>query len=270
MALVMGTSNCHMLMSGELTPVEGISGVVEDGILPGLYGYEAGQAGVGDIFGWFVENGVPAPYADEARIRGISLHALLSEKAQALRAGESGLLALDWWNGCRTPLVDAGLSGLMLGYTLATRPEEVYRALIEATAYGTRLVIETFTGQGIAVDRLVATGGLTANPLLMQIYADVSGREISVAGTEQATGLGAAMLGATAAGPSLGGYASLAEASARMAGPARGVFHPQPQESATYQRLYGEYIRLVDVFGRSDSSPLRLVGELRRQSAGRR
>ena len=143
MAMVMGTSTCHMLMSREEVQVQGISGVVEDGIVPGLFGYEAGQASVGDIFAWFVESAVPAPYNDEAAARGISLHDLLSEKAASQRAGESGLLALDWWNGCRTPLVDADLSGAIFGYTLRTRPEEVYLALYSKPQHTARGSLST-------------------------------------------------------------------------------------------------------------------------------
>ncbi len=267
MAMVMGTSTCHMLLGHEGVLVEGISGVVEDGIVPGLFGYEAGQVGVGDIFAWCVEQGVPPAYHEEARGRGLGLHDILSEKAAALRPGASGLLALDWWNGCRTPLVDANLSGVILGYTLSTTPEEVYRALIEATAYGTRLVIETFEGQGVGVERLVATGGLTKNRLLMQIYADVTNREITVAGAEQATALGAAMLGATAAGRARGGHDTLAEATAHMAGQPVAIYRPDRSAVASYEALYQEYLRLVNLFGRQADSPLKVLRRLREQAA---
>ena len=263
MAMVMGTSTCHMLMGRAGVLVEGISGVVEDGIVPGLFGYEAGQVGVGDIFAWYVERGVPPAYHAEARQRGWSLHDVLSEKAASLGPGASGLLALDWWNGCRTPLVDADLSGVILGYTLSTTAEEIYRTLIEATAYGTRLVIETFEGQGVGVARLVATGGLTKNRLLMQIYADVTNREITVSGAEQATALGAAMLGATAAGRQRGGHDTLAEAVAAMAGPPAATYSPQSDAVATYEILYREYLRLVNLFGRQVDSPLKTLKRLR-------
>lgn len=267
MAMIMGTSTCHMLLGRERVLVEGISGVVEDGIVLGLFGYEAGQVGVGDIFAWYVEQGVPPLYHDEARQRGLNLHDLLSEKTASLKPGVSGLLALDWWNGCRTPLVDANLSGVILGYTLGTKPEEIYRALVEATAYGTRLVIETFENQKVSVERLVATGGLTKNCLLMQIYADVTNRAIVVAGAEQATALGAAMLGATAAGSARGGFDTLAEATARMAGPPAATYRPHPDAVALYQVLYEEYLRLVNLFGRQADSPLKVLKRLREQSA---
>ncbi|MBZ4665133.1 ribulokinase, partial [Mahella sp.] len=144
MVMIMGTSICHMVLGDQEIHVPGICGVVEDGIIPGLFGYEAGQSAVGDIFAWFVENCVPAEYQEEAKTRGINIHTLLTEKASKLRPGQSGLLALDWWNGNRSILVDADLTGVILGMTLITKPEEIYRALIEATAYGTRTIIDDF------------------------------------------------------------------------------------------------------------------------------
>lgn len=266
LGMIMGTSTCHMLLGREAALAEGISGVVEDGIVPGLFGYEAGQAGVGDIFAWFVEHGAPAAYADEAHASGVGLHELLSAKAARLAPGASGLLALDWWNGCRTPLVDADLTGALLGYHLGTKPEEVYRALIEATAFGTRLVIETFTSQGAPVERLAATGGLTKNRLLMQIYADVTNQPIEVAGTEQATGLGAAMLGATAAGQQAGGFDSLGDAVAAMASAPAASYQPDAGAAATYEALYQQYRRLVDLFGRRADSPLKVLRQLKLRS----
>jgi L-ribulokinase len=236
---------------------------VEDGIVPGLFGYEAGQVGAGDMFAWFVEHSVPYEYHAEAKRRGLSLHDLLTERAQHLQPGQSGLLALDWWNGCRTPLVDADLSGVVLGYTLATKPEEIYRALIESTAYGTRLIVDLFVEQGVAVERLVAGGGLTRNPMLMQIYADVTGREITVARTDQATALGAAMLGATAAGKAGGGYDTLGEAAEHMASQPAAVYRPDPKSVAVYSELMAEYTRLVDLFGRQSDSPLQVLRRLR-------
>lgn len=264
MAMIMGTSICHMLLGREERLVEGISGVVEDGIVPGLYGYEAGQVGAGDMFAWFLEQGVTPAYYQAAQESNLSLHEALTKEAAALQPGESGLLAVDWWNGCRTPLVDAELSGIVLGYTLATKPAEIYRALLEATAYGTRLVIETFEGQGVEVKRLVATGGLTKNSLLMQIFADVMNRPIAVSGAEQATALGAAMLGATAAGRARGGYDTLAEAVAHMAGPIAATYSPGEAAVAIYDLLYKQYRRLVDLFGRQADSPLKVLRRLRR------
>lgn len=251
MVMIMGTSTCHMVLGTEQRLVPGMCGVVEDGILPGFFGYEAGQSCVGDHFAWFVENAVPATYQQEALERKIGLHQLLEEKAAALRPGESGLLALDWWNGNRSVLVDVDLTGMLLGATLATRPEEVYRALIEATAYGTRVIIETFEESGVAVNELVATGGLPdRNRLLMQIYADVTGREIKVAAAQQAGALGSAMHGAVAAGAAAGGYASIQDAAARMAHLRDEVYRPIAANKAIYDRLYAEYVALHDYFGR--------------------
>ncbi len=263
MFMIMGTSTCHMLMAESEVLVEGISGVVEDGIVPGLFGYEAGQAGVGDIFAWFVEHGVPPAYHEEAARQSLSLHQLLSKKAAALRPGQSGLLALDWWNGCRSTLVDADLSGLLIGATLGTRAEEIYRALIEATAFGTRVIIEAFTEQGVPVESIVTGGGLTQNELLMQIYADVTGREMVVAGTEQASALGAAMLGAVAAGSANGGYDTLADAAGHMAPPPARVYQPISTHAAPYNTLYTEYRRLYDYFGRGENKVMKTLRQLR-------
>ena len=250
MVLAMGTSTCHLVMDEEELPVEGIAGVVQDGIVPDLYGYEAGQSAVGDIFAWFIENNVPADYQAQAKKRGISLHELLSEKATVLKAGQTGLIALDWWNGNRSTLMDANLSGLVIGYNLLTRPEEVYRALLEATAFGTRAIIDAFTSQGVAVDSIMAGGGLTRNPLLMQIYADVLGRNVFVAGSDQAAALGAAMLGAVAAGKEAGGYESIAEAVEQIAPPPARVYTPLPDDVFLYDELYQLYLQLYDHFGR--------------------
>ncbi len=266
MFMIMGTSTCHMLMAEKEMPVEGIAGVVEDGIVPGYFGYEAGQAAVGDIFAWFVEHSVPPTYHEEARRRGVSLHDVLAEKAANLRPGGSGLLALDWWNGNRSTLVDAELSGLLVGYTLGTRPEDVYRALIEGTAFGTRVIIEAFAEQGLPVRSIVTGGGLTKNTLLMQIYADVTGREIAVAGSDQVSALGAAMLGAVAAGAARGGYDTLVEAVMHMAPPPARVYRPILEHRATYDALYAEYRRLYDYFGRGENRVMKVLRRLR-QSA---
>jgi len=213
MVMIMGTSICHMVCGTESKIVPGMCGVVEDGILPGLFGFEAGQSAVGDIFAWFVENCLPGAYEREAQARGISPHQLLTEKAAALKPGESGLLALDWWNGNRSVLVDTDLTGLLLGCTLTTKPEEIYRALIEATAYGTATIVNTFVEYGVPVEEIFCCGGLAAkNSLLMQIYADVTGRQMRISASEQAPALGSAMHAAVAAGASVGGYATIQDA----------------------------------------------------------
>jgi L-ribulokinase len=264
MVMIMGTSTCHMVLGDQPAIVPGMCGVVEDGIIPGLFGFEAGQSCVGDHFAWFVEHCVPAAYTQEATQRGLNIHQLLEEKAAALKPGESGLLALDWWNGNRSVLVDVDLTGLLLGATLATKPEEVYRALIEATAYGTRIIVETFEASGVPVREFVAAGGLPErNKLLMQIYADVTGRELKVVGTTQAGALGAAMHGAVAAGKAAGGYDTIEEATARMAHLQDVVYRPIAAHTAMYDRLYAEYVLLHDYFGRGANDVMKRLKEIK-------
>jgi len=264
MVIIMGTSNCHMVLGTEERIVPGMCGYVEDGIIPGFFGYEAGQSCVGDHFAWFTENCVPAAYEREAAARGINIHQLLEEQAAALRPGESGLLALDWWNGNRSVLVDVDLTGLLLGMTLLTRPEEIYRALIEATAYGTRVIIEAFEDNDVPVHEIVATGGLPdRNRLLMQIYADVTGRPIKVARTHQGGALGAAMHGAVAAGAAAGGYDTIVEAARHMAGLRADQYEPNPAAKQVYDQLYAEYVTLHDYFGRGANDVMKRLKNLK-------
>ena len=260
MVIIMGTSNCHMVMSKEEHMVPGMCGYVEDGIIPGLFGYEAGQSCVGDLFAWFTANCVPASYEKAAAERGISVHELLEEKAAVQKVGEHGLLALDWWNGNRSVLVDVDLTGLLIGQTLLTKPEDIYRALIEATAYGTRMIVETFAENGVPVDEIVATGGLPDhNKLLMQIYADVTGREVKIAAATQTPALGAAMFGAVAAG----GYDSIQDASAAMSRLRDEKFIPIPENSAAYDKLYAEYVTLHDYFGRGANDVMKRLKKMK-------
>lgn len=266
MTIIMGTSNCHMVLGEVEKIVPGMCGYVADGILPGYYGYEAGQSCVGDHFAWFVDNCIPAEYQAAAEARGVDIHRYLEEKASELAPGESGLLALDWWNGNRSVLVDVDLTGLMLGMTLATRPEELYRALIEATAYGTRLIIDTFTENGVPVYEIVATGGLPErNALLMQIYADVSGLPITIPATTQTPAVGAAMHGAVAAGAEAGGYSSIYEASKAMSHLRDTRYEPVAAHKKVYDRLYDEYRHLHDYFGRGENDVMKRLKELRNE-----
>ncbi len=254
MVLIMGTSTCHMLLSKEQKLIPGIPGVVEDGILPGYFGYEAGQAAVGDIFDWFVTNCISASYEREAQRQGINIFRLLEKKATKLKPTESGLIALDWWNGNRSILNNVDLSGLLLGLTLNTKPEDIYRALIEATAFGTRIIIETFQKNGLPIDELYACGGMPhKDKMLMQIYADVTGREIKVASSRQASALGAAMFGAIAAGSEAGGYDSIEDAVTHMASLEKKTYIPIPENVEVYNQLFSEYRRLHDYFGRGDN-----------------
>ncbi len=216
MVMIMGTSTCHMVLGTTERLVPGMCGSVEDGILPGYVGYEAGQPCVGDAFGWFVETAVPASYHEAARVAGLDIHAHLQRLGFEAPPGASGLLALDWWNGNRSVLVDAGLSGLLIGTTLASTPEEIYRAFVEATAFGTRVIVEAFRDNGIAVDEVVACGGLAdKSPAIVQLYADIVGLPFRVSASDQTPALGAAMFGAVAAGAAAGGHVDI---ESRLAG----------------------------------------------------
>jgi len=264
MVMIMGTSICHMVCGHQEKHVPGQCGVVEDGILPGLFGFEAGQSAVGDIFAWFVRTCVPAAYEAEATARGLSVHDLLTEKAAAYRPGQTGLLALDWWNGNRSVLVDADLTGLILGMHLGTKPEEMYRALIEATAFGTYTIIRTFEEYGVAVDEIVCCGGLPErNDLLMQIYCDVTNRPFTLARSPQTCALGSAMHGAVAAGKEAGGYESIDQAAAAMAGVRDKTYTPHADAHAVYEQLYAEYRALHDYFGRGASHVMKRLKALK-------
>lgn len=265
LVMVMGTSTCHMLLSDKEVYVEGISGVVEDGIIPGLYAYEAGQVAVGDLFAWFVNHHVPSYIEQEALKEGLTVHQLLKKKAALLMPGESGLIALDWHNGNRTPLVDSKLSGLLIGLTLSTKPEEVYRAFLEATAFGTRIVMDTFRHNGVEINELYACGGLPhKNKLLMQIYADVTNMEIKIADSTFTSAIGAAMYGAVAAGHECGGYVSITEAAKNMARLKEETFKPNQTNVKNYNILYREYVQLHEYFGSGQNNIMKRLKELRK------
>ncbi|MGB3715444.1 MAG: ribulokinase [Candidatus Promineifilaceae bacterium] len=266
MVIIMGTSNCHMVLGDKEALVPGMCGVVEDGIVPDLPGFEAGQSCVGDHFQWFAENCVPESYEKEARERGITIHELLERLAVAQKPGESGLLALDWWNGNRSVLVDVDLTGLLIGTTLATKPEEIYRALIEATAFGTRTIIETFNTNGVLVDEIIATGGLPdRNKFLLQVYSDVTGLPIYVAESSQAGALGSAMHGAVAAGVEAGGYETIAVAANHMARLRDEFYQPNMENKAVYDRLFSEYATLHDYFGRGANDVMKRLKAIKDQ-----
>lgn len=261
----LGTSLCHILINSRCVPMDGICGVTDGCTWPGLYSYEAGQTAGGDIFEWFVKNLVDAKVEAAAEKAGLSVFAYLTEKAQALRPGESGLLALDWWNGNRSPLGSADLSGLILGMTLNTRPEEIYRALVEATAFGTRSIVEHFEEKGVPVGKIITCGGMSRkSPLVMQIFADVLGRPLEVADRAQTAACGAAMHAMVALGKDRGGYASLEEVTTALARPVRGVYEPNPENHKVYTELFAMYTRLVDFFGRENPE---LMSRLKRMKA---
>ncbi len=263
--MIMGTSTCHIMMSETESFIEGVSGVVEDGIVPGYFAYEAGQACVGDHFEWFVKNAVPHTYYLEAEKCGKSIFTLLEEKASRLKPGESGLIALDWFNGNRM-LSDANLSGMILGYTLRTKPEEIYRALIEATAFGTKLIIDTFEEGGVRVDELIAAGGLPQkNSMLMQIYADITQKPIKVAKSKQACAVGAAIFGAVAAGRKNGGYDNIDDASKNIAQYLERSYTPIAENVGIYESIYKEYKKLHEYFGYGENNVMKYMRELKRQ-----
>ncbi|GAA3394763.1 ribulokinase [Cryptosporangium minutisporangium] len=243
---VMGTSTCHVMNGETLAEVPGMCGVVDGGIVAGLYGYEAGQSGVGDIFGWFVDNQLPPAYHDAAAKKGLDPHEYLSRLAAEQPVGAHGLLALDWHNGNRSILVDHELSGVLIGATLATKPEDIYRALVEATAFGTRMIVDAFTDAGVPVDELVVAGGLLKNRFVMQVYADVTNRPLSIMTTEQGPALGSAIHAAVAAGA----YPDVPTASAAMGRVKRAAYRPDPARAKAYDALYAEYRTLHDYFGR--------------------
>jgi L-ribulokinase len=255
----MGTSTCHVMTGTALAEVPGMCGVVDGGIVAGLWGYEAGQSGVGDIFAWFAEHAVPPAYHAEASRRGITLHELLSAEAAAQPAGAHGLIALDWLSGNRSVLVDHHLSGAIVGLTLASRAPEIYRALLEATAFGTRVIIDAFQAADVPVTELVIAGGLIRNELLMQIYADVTRRPLSLAASDQAPALGSAIHAAVAAGA----YPDVPAAAAAMGRRHAVAFVPDPQSADVYDQLYAEYVLLHDYFGRGTNEVMHRLRALR-------
>lgn len=265
MVAIMGTSTCHVMNGDMLAEVPGMCGVVDGGIVSGWYGYEAGQSGVGDIFAWFVDSSVPGSYREQAQAREVDLHTHLSELAAELAVGEHGLIALDWHNGNRSVLVDHELSGVIVGQTLSTRPEEVYRALVEATAFGTRTIVEAFEKSGLPVREFVVAGGLVKNPFVMQVYADVLRRPLSVIGSDQGPALGAAIHAAVAAGA----YPDVPAAAGAMGRKHPDAVRPDPDRADGYDALYAEYQALHDYFGRGGNDVLHRLRAIRRQALSR-
>ena len=256
---IMGTSTCYIVMGPESLPVPGMSGVVQDGVMPGFAGYEAGQSSVGDQFHWFEKRCVSAQVEREAQAAGLPVQAYLTEQAVKLRPGESGLLALDWWNGNRSVLADAELSGLLLGLTLQTRPAEIYRALLESTAYGARVILENYREHGVPVTAFYASGGIAQkNALAMQIYADVLRMPVQVVAATQGPALGSAIFGAVAAGM----YAAPAEAARAMGSRVERVVTPTEDGMAVYEQLYQEYRKLHDLFGRGRNDVMKVLKRL--------
>lgn len=262
MLAIMGTSTCHVMNHDELVEVPGMCGVVDGGIVAGSFGYEAGQSGVGDIFAWYVENQVPDRYVEAAKAAGVSIHEHLTELAFAEPPGAHGLVALDWVNGNRSVLVDASLSGLLLGQTLNTRAEHGYRALLEATAFGTRMIVETFGASGVPVREFVVAGGLLKNRPLMQLYADVLRLPISTIASDQGPALGSAIHAAVAAGV----FPDVLIASGAMGRVERAVYTPDLRAADVYDGLYGEYRLLHDYFGRGANDVMKRLKKTRQEA----
>ncbi len=262
--LILGTSGVQMLHSKKRVEICGTSGVVLGGVIPNLYSYEAGSACCGDHFDWFVKNSVPSSYEAEAKEKGIGLHQLLTEKASKISVGESGLLALDWFNGNRCVLSDSELKGMILGITLRTRPEEIYRALIEATAYGTRIIFDNFLNHGMKIDRIVASGGIAEkNEMLVQIYADVLGRPITVSDAKMSASRGSAIYAAVAGGA----YTDIHEAVRALAVTTGKTYAPIEENVKRYEQLYAEYQRLHDYFGRGENDVMHRLSALAKEAA---
>ena len=264
MMIIVGTSSVHMMLGEKEVAIKGSSGTVKDGIMPGYFGYEAGQSCVGDHFAWFVENCVPESYEQEARVRGISIHQLLSEKLSTYKAGASGLLALDWFNGVRTPLMDFNLNGLIMGMNLLTKPEEIYLSLIEATAYGTRMIIEGFEEAGLEVKDITLSGGIPIkNEMLVQVYSDVCNRKIKVVDSTQSSALGAAILGAAAAPERITGFKNANEAAKKLGKVKDKVWEPNQDNVEIYNELYEEYKTLHTYFGTGINDVMKHLNNIR-------
>lgn len=256
--LIVGTSACHILNSSQIKEVEGICGYVYSGVIPGLYTYEAGQAGVGDNFEWFIKNCLPGEYFEKAKGEGLNIHAYLRKQLSSQKVGESGLIALDWWNGNRSILVDSELSGMILGMTLQTKPEDIYRAILESNAFGLKVIVEQYEKSGIEIKNICAAGGIAVkDEFLMQIYADVLNKEIRIAGSTQAGALGSAIYASVAGGI----YPDVVKASQNMSCKSEKVYKPILENVKEYEKLYAEYVKLHDYFGKENG----IMKKLRRK-----
>ncbi len=262
MVAIMGTSTCHVVSTDRLIEIPGMCGVVDGGIIDGLWGYEAGQSGVGDIFAWYTSNQVPGSYVEAAAAAGLTIHDYLTELAFSEPVGAHGLVALDWQSGNRSVLVNHELSGLVVGLTLATRAEQVYRALIEATAFGTRVIVEGFASAGAPVTEFIVAGGLLKNRQLMQCYSDVLRMPLSTIGSEQGPALGSAIHAAVAAKA----YPDVRSASAAMGRLNRDTYTPDATRADAYDALYAEYVQLHDYFGRGGNDVMRRLKAQRREA----
>jgi len=258
MCAVMGTSSCYLSIDNELKPTKGICCSLKDILTPGFYGYEAGLCCMGDNFAWAVENLAPAEYKEAAEKEGIPLIKYIIAKSAKKAPGETGLLALNWWNGNRNILVDSSLSGLIVGMNLGTKIEDIMRALIEATAFGTRVILENYREHGVEIKRFIGAGGIARkDPFTMQLYSDVLKMDILIAESTQIPALGSAIYAASSAG-----Y-DLYECMDNMSKLSETVYHPNPEASAVYDKLYAEYLRLYDTFGRGGDNVMKNLRAIR-------
>ena len=265
MLMIMGTSVCHIVLGDQMKKVNGMCGAVKDAVIENLACFEAGQSCVGDMFDWFVKNHFPMEYENEAAKLSMNRHQYLTHLAEKKRPGETGLIALDWFNGNRSVLVNSDLTGIILGMTLSTKPEDVYRALIESAAFGTRMIVDTFEDAGIEIEKISACGGIAVkNEFLMQVYADVLKREIRIARTKQAGALGSCIYASVAAGEEKGGYDDLMKASAHMGGTGERIYRPNLKNSAVYEKLFAEYRRLHEFFGRGGNDVMKRLRMIQR------
>jgi L-ribulokinase len=265
MMLIIGTSSVQAVLSEHPYSGNGIMGSVKNGIIPGYYALESGLAAFGDVFEWFIKNAIPAAYQADADAAGVSIFQYLSSLAEKYHPGESGLLGLDWWSGNKTPFVNSCLSGLIIGLTVYSKPEEIYRALVEAVGFGTRLIMEHFEYAGIKIHEIVACGGIAGkDPFLLNIFANITNREIKVSATGDTSALGAAMYASAAAGTDRGGYSDISAAAAAMSQLKTITYKPDPDYSAPYSILYSKYKELSDYFGKA-SDIMKILQELRSQ-----
>ncbi|MBQ8802304.1 MAG: ribulokinase [Tyzzerella sp.] len=264
MVMILGTSAAHFFLSETELQIPGSAGAIKDGVIKGYFGCEAGQSCVGDHFAWFVKTLVPESYEIEAREKGISVHQLLVEKLEGYKAGQSGLIALDWFNGVRSPLMDFNLNGMILGMNLLTKPEEIYLALIEATAYGTRMIIDSFEKEGVSVDSIILCGGIPLkNRMLVQVYSDICKKEIRISESSNASAMGAAILGVAAAEAEVSGYKDASEATEKLGKTGKMVYRPNPENTVIYDNLYEEYKILHKYFGTGMNDVMKRLNAIR-------
>lgn len=265
MVSTIGTSANNMLNALPGPGISGIYSAAPDANIPGLFGYEGGQNCVGDALAWYVDNCVPAPYVEAAKAEGVNIHTYLQNRAEKLKPGESGLIALDWFNGVRTPLMDFSLTSAIVGLSVRTKPEEIYRALVEAAVFGNKRIIDTYEEAGCPVNRIIAAGGIPMkNSMMMQIYADVTNKDIYLCGSAQTCARGSAILGAAAAGPEVHGCKDIYELIDKLGKLSDVVYHPIPENVERYKKIYALYKQLSDEMAK-DGGVVRELLKLKRE-----